>query len=228
MNVRLRSQSSGVSVANDTTISSISSSSSTSSMGSGPVNTEFLQERIKKLESALERSQTAFEEMITDVFTSVPAKATIFESGSIPQPFLKCEKLEVGFGRRFKTSPRVIAWIIIKDPKKTAGARSASPHQGDLSDGFPAYHMEDDFGAEAIKIDPGCIRTFDVDGHHKAGFTISTDVLAAAGTNERKENSVLYWMAWEPQTSHPKITAALKKIYLTGTSLPRQVNKNKK
>lgn len=203
MSIRLRSSASEVSGANEPTTGD-----------SGTVNTEFLQERIKKLESALERSQTAFEEMITDVFTSVPAKATIFESGSIPQPFIKCEKLEVGFGRRFQASPRVIAWIIIKDPKKTASRSFSS---------FPAYHMEDNFGAEAIKIDPACIRTFDVDGHHRAAFTIPTDVVAAAGTNERKENSVLYWMAWEPQTSHPRITASLKKIYLTGTSLPRQV-----
>lgn len=187
---------------------------------SGVVNVDFLQERIRKLEAAVERSQVAFEEMMTDVFTSVPAKASIFESGSIPQPFHKSEKLEVCFGRRFKSPPRVIAWILLRE---TSSKRSPSAAQADQLDGSPAYHIEDNFKPESIKIGPSCIETFEAGGHSRARFTITPDVVLAAGTNERKESSVLYWMAWEAQISHPKITASLKRIYLTGNSLPRQV-----
>ena len=202
---------------------------------------ERLRERVRKLEAALEKSQAMFEDTMADVFASVPARASMLESGSIQQPFHGDCSLVVNFGRRFVSVPRVSAWIIVKSPPKPLPPRQQQQQQqqdctqvesvfggggyrGSSSSARTTYNIEDMPGTEVFKVVPSCIKTFSSKGHNYVSFTIPLDITAAVDSAERKDRSVLYWVAWEPQAINPHVTAIIKKIFSAGPGLSKQVN----
>ena len=195
-----------------------------------------LKERVEKLERSLRMTQMMYSQSLTDLFSSIPAKASAIESGSIQQPFMPHAKLEVNFGKRFSEAPKVSAWVVIKD-SSTLHSRSSVPQQPQQNSQKPLsgaannaenfFNIEDELGTEFLKIHPMYINVSSINDSKRAIFTIPGEVELAAGTQERKQTATLYWIAWTPQRVNPKITTCIQKIFSSPGVFPRSVPKSK-
>lgn len=199
-----------------------------------------LEERVEKLEKSLKKTQTKYSQSLTELFSSFPAKASVVESGSIQQPFAPHTKLEVSFGKRFPDPPKVIAWIVMKDKFADASGSSSggsgapgsprsnisSPRASQRKTQSPMnmFNIEDELGTEVIKIRPNYITVSAANENNKATFVIPSYIELAAGTMERKQSAMLYWIAWNPQKFNPKISSCIQKVYSSPGSFPRSVN----
>lgn len=207
-----------------------------------------LEERVEKLEKSLQKTQTKYSQSLTELFSSFPAKASVVESGSIQQPFAPHTKLEVSFGKRFPDPPKVIAWIVVKDKLgegssgSSSGGAPGSPRSGAASPPLSSsssssrgsqrktqgvinlFNIEDELGTEVIKIKPNYITVNTINDNKRVTFVIPSYIELAAGTAERKQSAMLYWIAWNPQKFNPKISSCIQKVYSSPGSFPRSVN----
>lgn len=76
---------------------------------------EVLKSRVAELEGSLKRTRAAFATALCDVLSSFPARATSVESGAVSPPVLHhSTRIEICFGRRFPTSPKVTCWVVLR------------------------------------------------------------------------------------------------------------------
>lgn len=181
-----------------------------------------LRERVEKLEGAVKRTQTLYTTTINDIFNSVPAKASAMERGAEQYPFKQPSRIEICFGRRFAETPKIAVWISLRDPPATAATSQVhSANSVTSAAGGGGEFIENELGAELIKIKPSCITV----NNRLAIVKLPQEVINAAATFERKQKAVLHWIAWSSNTVNPKLTALIQRLTSSvATGLSRQVN----
>lgn len=201
-----------------------------------------LRERVEKLEDAVKRTQALYTTTVNDIFNSVPAKASSMERGAEQYPFRQPSRIEICFGRRFTETPKIAVWISLRDPppphptamggSSSSASMSSLPAMGSSSSSTPATTgaggnsssgdlIENELGAELIKIKPSCITV----NNRLAIVKLPQEVINAAATFERKQKAVLHWIAWSTNTVNPKLAALIQRLISSGGSgLSRQVN----
>jgi hypothetical protein len=77
---------------------------------------ERLRAKVAELESTLKRTRASFASVVGEIFSSFPARATNVESGAV-SPILyrrSSPRIEICFGRRFPTPPKVTCWAALR------------------------------------------------------------------------------------------------------------------
>ena len=189
---------------------------------------QLLRERVEKLENAVKRTQELYNKTVNDIFNSVPAKASSMERGAVQYPFRQPSRVEICFGRRFPETPKIAVWISLRDPvvqhAGSAAAAAAASAATSNSGSGAGYLIENELGAELIKIKPACITV----NNRLAIVKLPQEVINAAATFERKQKAVLHWIAWCTNTVNPRLAALIQKVISSpAAGLSRQVNNKK-